>query len=37
MIQITISVRRLREEFKNLISGKTSEGKKLGGVNGGGK
>jgi len=25
-IQITISVRRLREEFSNLISGNTSEG-----------
>jgi len=25
-IQITISVRRLREEFKNLINGNTSEG-----------
>jgi len=25
-IQITISVRRLREEFRNLISGNTSEG-----------
>jgi len=24
--QITISVRRLREEFRNLISGNTSEG-----------
>jgi len=28
-IQITISVRRLREEFRNLISGNTSEGRKV--------
>jgi len=25
-IQITVSVRRLREEFRNIISGNTSEG-----------
>jgi len=37
-IQITISVRRLREEFKNLISVVVTQVKdeKLGGVNGGG-
>jgi len=34
-IQITIGVRRLREEFRNLISEVKDE--KLGGVNGGGK
>jgi len=28
-IQITISVRRLREEFRNLISGNISEGRKV--------
>jgi len=28
-IQITISVRRLREEFRNLISGNTNEGRKV--------
>jgi len=29
MAQITISVRRLREEFRNFISGNTSEGRKV--------
>jgi len=28
-MQITISVRRLREEFRNLFSGNTSEGRKV--------
>jgi len=28
-IQITISVRRLRKEFRNLVSGNTSEGRKV--------
>jgi len=35
-IQITISVRRLREEFRYLISGDKVKDEKLFGVNGGG-